>query len=372
MNLLQTSFLINMRTGNIFFDTIISIIVLTIISYLTANYKYIIDKLKDICRQDKNVKSEYLIQGKVTTSLEFCNHYTYFPDEYRAIMFKLHTMSIDIKRGKKFNTNSRFNNNNNDKGKKSYDYFSYSINNNKRINVNEYIWVIQENNVNKSNDLKSAVEIYNLYVYSNYYNFIEIKNIIDEWKKEYKIFIKEYNDGNYYFFSYVGKNKIKKDNSIVKAPVISFDSHIFSSNKTFNNIFFEDKQKLLERIDWFINNENNYKRLGIPYTLGLMFTGEPGCGKTSTIKAIANYTKRHIIEIPLSRVTTCRELKEIFFNEIINDHYVPSNKKIIVLEDIDCMGNIVKNRQIELVDTKAKEALLCEQYSDAFQNQPAT
>ena len=67
--------------------------------------------------------------------------------------------------------------------------------------------------------------------------------------------------------------------------------------------------------------------MGIPYTLGLMFSGEPGCGKTSTIKAIANYTKRHIIEIPLSRVTTCRELKEIFFNEIINDHYVPSRKK---------------------------------------------
>ena len=240
-NLIQTSFLLNFRTGNVFVDTFMSILILSIISYLTTNYKKIIDKIKIVCNKNNNFKSEYLIQGKVTTSMEFCQHYTYFPEEYKAVMFKLHMMNIDIKKGKKFNTNSRFNNNSN-KDQKSYDYFSYSINNNEKIKFNDKIWIVQDNNINKSNDLKSSVELYNLYIYSNDYSFIELKNIIDNWKKEYKEFIKEYNDGNYYYFSYIGKNKSKKDNNIIKSPLISFDSHTFQSNKTFDSIFFEDKK----------------------------------------------------------------------------------------------------------------------------------
>lgn len=113
----------------------------------------------------------------------------------------------------------------------------------------------------------------------------------------------------------------------------------------------------MNRLDYFLNNEENYKRLGIPHTLGLLFHGEPGCGKTSTIKAIANNTRRHVVEIPLSKIKTCSELKRIFFNELINSHYVPSQRKIIVLEDIDCMGNIVHKRT-EKESTESVEKII--------------
>src|SRR5204863_351749 len=86
-----------------------------------------------------------------------------------------------------------------------------------------------------------------------------------------------------------------------------------------------------------INNDDKY---GIQYSLGFMFYGSPGCGKTSTIKAIANYTKRHILEIPLSRVKTCAELKNIFYLDEYNNVKIPFEKKIIVFEDIDCMRDI--------------------------------
>ena len=37
----------------------------------------------------------------------------------------------------------------------------------------------------------------------------------------------------------------------------------------------------------------------------------PGCGKTSAVIAMANYGKRHIIEIPMSRIKTNGDIEEI-------------------------------------------------------------
>ena len=36
--------------------------------------------------------------------------------------------------------------------------------------------------------------------------------------------------------------------------------------------------------------------------------GPPGTGKTSVIKSIAKHTNRHIIDVPLNKVKTVKEL----------------------------------------------------------------
>jgi hypothetical protein len=54
------------------------------------------------------------------------------------------------------------------------------------------------------------------------------------------------------------------------------------------------------------------------------------------IKAIASYTKRHIVEIPLSRIQTCNELKQAFFLDSYDTTDLGFSNKIIVFEDIDC------------------------------------
>jgi hypothetical protein len=61
-----------------------------------------------------------------------------------------------------------------------------------------------------------------------------------------------------------------------------------------------------------------------------------GCGKTSTIKAIAAYTGRHLVEIPLSRIRTCDELKRAFYLNSYDTIDLNFSNKLIVFEDIDC------------------------------------
>ena len=58
-------------------------------------------------------------------------------------------------------------------------------------------------------------------------------------------------------------------------------------------------------------------------------------------------TGRHIINIPLGEIKTSNELENIFSNPMVeSNYYVPNNRRIYVIEDIDCreLDDIVKER----------------------------
>ena len=128
-----------------------------------------------------------------------------------------------------------------------------------------------------------------------------------------------------------------------------WEENVFLSTRTFNNIFFVNKSEVIKKINFFNNNRDWYFEKGIPYSLGIGLHGPPGTGKTSLIKAIANYTNRHIIVISLKLIKTKKQLDSIFFEERYNvdnkKDSISFDKKIIVFEDIDCIGNIVMNRE---------------------------
>ncbi len=141
------------------------------------------------------------------------------------------------------------------------------------------------------------------------------------------------------------------NSEFLRAAILPIPEH-----KTFDNMFFDGKAQLIQRLQSF-RNKAVYHRLGIPDSLGLLFHGEPGTGKTSAIKAIANYMKMNLIIIPMSSITTRRELELIFYKKCVGtDYEIPYNKRIYVFEEIDCNGweNVVRDRELMRAEAKAR------------------
>lgn len=102
------------------------------------------------------------------------------------------------------------------------------------------------------------------------------------------------------------------------------------------NCFFTDVDKIVKRIDFFINNKSWYEVRGIPYQLGFLFYGPPGCGKTSTIKAIARMLDRHIVNVnDIDKIKKVSDLKNIFYGDYINGRHIPTHKRLYIIDEFD-------------------------------------
>ena len=99
------------------------------------------------------------------------------------------------------------------------------------------------------------------------------------------------------------------------------------------------KHEIKDDFTRFINSEEWYTSLDIPYNRGYMFYGRPGTGKTSLIRGISLHFKRHIHFLMLQNIKSDMELLELFKSILCKE-------TIIVIEDIDAMITAVKNREL--------------------------
>lgn len=123
---------------------------------------------------------------------------------------------------------------------------------------------------------------------------------------------------------------------------------------TFDNIFFEQKDEVMNILTKFKNGQW-YVEKSLPYHLGLLLTGEPGTSKTSFIKALSSFIKRDIY------VLDCLTLKtKNSFAEALK--YYEDN--ILVMEDFDripCVLELMNSS--EKKDPNEEEQLLNKIYS---------
>jgi GTPase SAR1 family protein len=176
----------------------------------------------------------------------------------------------------------------------------------------------------------------------------KLLDVLSQYQSEYFMYLKKYVDtGQPYFFKLSGYTTIttKTDTTPTTKHVEVWQKRDFRSFKTFDNVFFSRKQEIIDQINYFLTNELEYQRRGIAYNLNILLWGEPGCGKTSFIKALANMLKRHIVDVNLGAIDTCDNFNKIFNDDFIDDSYIPIDKRITILEDMDCMGNVLKPRE---------------------------
>jgi len=218
-------------------------------------------------------------------------------------------------------------------------------------------------------DLKvtdGAPEVIKFKLYCYEHDVQHLQTFVDTCNTDYERRMANKLGAHRYYFDQMVSTKTKGS---VQNPLPSthlvYTKTKFVTTRTFENVFFEQRKQVRDRVKFFLEHRDWYEKKGIPYTLGFMFHGPPGTGKTSSIKAIANAGRRHIINIQLSEIKTKQQLQHLFFNDEIyvfngantEKYIIPVAERLYVIEDIDAMGDVVLRREWKkpVVEEKKKE-----------------
>ena len=176
----------------------------------------------------------------------------------------------------------------------------------------------------------------------------KINEFVDKCYRQYIDILKSEEDTARYLYQM--QLTTKTDDNKGKPPL--FKKYKLSEEKTFDCLFFPEKDEVLQLVSDFTEKKGKFAIEGFPNKLGLLLYGPPGTGKTTFVKALAQHTKRHICSVPLDKISTNQELYDIMFERIFpvkSDDGISQQLKydelIFLMEDIDASTDIVKPRK---------------------------
>ena len=317
---------------------------------------------------------------------------TVFSESFLAIIYyintKIHHKLTSVT--EIISNNNEFNNNIESSLQYKKDFIFIPINN-KNIEVDEEYKIFcdidfkecSDNSEKKSDDKAKSKTTEYIITLSTSLSIDVLEKFVEKCLVEYNLFLskKLIYTGQQYIYEY----KCCERNENGKYELM-YDESLMDHNKDLNkNIFMQEKQKLIDYITPFIydpkelfnKGEDKYNKCGFTFKAGLFFYGSPGCGKTSTIKAILKYLNRNGVILNLNKVKTCDELKSIFRNRIYNKRNHCGKQLCFILEDCDAFeDNILLNRSNP--DSKKGENNLSDELSElkslllSKSNQPET
>lgn len=345
--LANTFLLVNMRSDSVNYSSVLlSLSVIYIIRYYREIYEYLLNWYHKKIYNKCSINLEMKVQS-LTSNMRPSFNLSY---KVLGILFKLNQMKLNVDYYEEVQADIDLEAIDDNKVKE-YPNHLIPIMSNFKYNDDIYITsfiksqqLIDSNrstNHSQDKNMHDALEYKIIYINISCYNhnMNYIKQFVEECEKDYIVFLNRNNNKRMIITSsYYIDEETKR---------LKFNKYDFSSNKNFDNLFFEGKEIIIKRIDNYLNNIEKYQRLGIPHTLGFLFHGQVGAGKTSTIKAIANYTNRSLISINMNYVECVDDLIKLFNSPFITHNHIPLNKRIYVFEEIDCCDSFLSREELD-------------------------
>lgn len=165
------------------------------------------------------------------------------------------------------------------------------------------------------------------------------------------------------------------DSGGISSSTLLFKRYALADDAPLQTIFFPERERVWKLIDQFLFRKGRFAIEGFPYKLGFLLYGPPGTGKTAFVKALAAYTGRHVVSIPLHLIQTNQQLYDIFLLRSFKcvgepEEKLPLEEIIFYIDDAGALNEVLWARQRRRVVWMRKPARLTASLSSHTEEPP--
>ena len=340
------------KTGNPLIDGFILMFMATTTSYFFSRKHKIIKNIKTVF--DKCLSNQFKYKIKLLAFETSCNRR--YPSiqssiSYNAVNFCIkNVIKCEIKEiTENYDAFKRFNQLYEDYDDKFelHDKVGYDITQSQVFLIDDNIYglydvEIEEDRKNKDNNTTTINGKKKYLSLMSNISLEHINEFIEKCIKTFDNYQEKVTSKGPFIFTYKG----------IKNNCPTYEERYFRTLQTFNNSIFDSKEELVNAITKFRDEKYYIKHPHITRKLIPLFYGEPGTGKTFAIRLIAKELQRNIIVVPLNKIKSIDELNSVLFFNKLNEHKITPDNCVFVIEDLDAMTELLKNRKYQANDNK--------------------